>query len=59
MNDLLKFGEPNSKLKKLTKKLKLKLKTFSLPSGWTCPGAKECHSRADRETVKIKAGKHT
>jgi hypothetical protein len=60
MNDnLLKFGEPNSKLKKLAKKLKLKLKTFSLPSGWTCPGAKECHSRADRETGKIKDGKHT
>jgi hypothetical protein len=56
---LLKFGEPNSKLKKLTKKLKLKLKTFSLPSGWTCPAAKECHSRADRETGKIKDGKHT
>ena len=55
----LKFGDPNAKLKKLAKKLKLKLKTFSLPSGWTCPGAKECHSRADRETGKIKDGKHT
>ena len=56
---LLKFGLPNSKLKKLAKKLKLKLKTFSLPSGWTCGGAKECFSRADRETGKIKDGKHT
>jgi hypothetical protein len=58
-NNLLKFGEPNSKLKKLAKKLKLKLKTFSLPSGWTCPGAKDCKSRADRKTGKIKDGKHT
>jgi hypothetical protein len=57
--NLLKFGDPNSKLKKLAKKLKLKLKTFSLPSGWTCGGAKECFSRADRETGKIKDGKHT
>jgi len=57
--NLLKFGEPNAKLKKLAKKLKLKLKTFSLPSGWTCGGAKECFSRADRETGKIKDGKHT
>ena len=57
--NLLKFGEPNAKLKKLAKKLKLKLKTFSLPSGWSCPAAKECYSRADRETGKIKDGKHT
>ena len=56
--NLLKFGQPNSKLKKLAKKLKLKLATFSLPSGWTCPGAKDCHSRADRKTGKIKDGKH-
>ena len=37
MINLLKFGEPNAKLKKLAKKLKLKLKTFSLPAGHTCP----------------------
>ena len=58
-SELLKFGMPNAKLKKLAKKLKLKLKTFSLPSGWTCPGAKDCHSRAHRDTGKIKDGKHT
>jgi hypothetical protein len=57
--NLLKFGEPNAKLKKLAKKLKLKLKTFSLPAGWTCPGAKDCLSRADRETGKIKDGPDT
>ena len=55
----LRFGEPNAKLKALAKRMKMKLKTFSLPSGWTCPAAKECHSRADRDTGKIKDGKHT
>ena len=59
MNNLLKFGEPNAKLKKLAKKLKLKLKTFSLPAGHTCPGAKDCLSRADRETGKIHDGPDT
>jgi len=59
MTNLLKFGEPNAKLKKLAKKLKLKLKTFSLPAGWTCPGAKDCLSRADRETGKIEDGPDT
>tara|TARA_Y100000593_G_scaffold61787_1_gene114440 strand:+ start:3816 stop:4565 length:750 start_codon:yes stop_codon:yes gene_type:complete len=59
MTNLLKFGEPNAKLKKLAKKLKLKLKTFSLPAGWTCPGAKDCLSRADRATGKIKDGPDT
>ena len=59
MTNLLKFGEPNAKLKKLAKKLKLKLKTFSLPAGHTCPGAKDCLSRADRITGKIKDGPAT
>ena len=59
MTNLLKFGEPNAKLKKLAKKLKLKLKTFSLPAGWTCPGAKDCLSRADRITGKIEDGPDT
>jgi hypothetical protein len=56
---LLKFGEPNAKLKKMLKKLSLKLKTFTLPAGHTCPGANECLSRADRETGKIKDGPNT
>jgi hypothetical protein len=59
MTNLLKFGDPNAKLKKLAKKLKLKLKTFSLPAGHTCPGAKDCLSKADRETGKIKDGPDT
>ena len=59
MNDLLKFGNPNSKLKKLIKKLGLTLKTFTLPAGHTCPGAKDCLSRANRETGKIQDGPDT
>ena len=56
---MLTFGNPNAKLKKMLKELKLKLKTFTLPAGWTCPGAKDCLSRADRETGKIKDGPDT
>ena len=59
MNDLLKFGDPNSKLKKMIRKLGLKLKTFTLPAGHTCPAAKDCLSRADRITGKIKDGPDT
>ena len=55
----LKFGDPNAKLKKMLKKLKLKLKTFTLPAGHTCPGAKDCLSRADRATGKVKDGAET
>ena len=55
----LKFGDPNAKLKKMLKKLKLKLKTFTLPAGHTCPGAQDCLSRSDRVTGKVKDGKDT
>tara|TARA_B110001454_G_C12706624_1_gene428875 strand:+ start:1120 stop:1899 length:780 start_codon:yes stop_codon:yes gene_type:complete len=58
-NDTLRFGEPNAKLKKMLKELKLKLKTFTLPAGHTCPGAKDCLSKADPETGKIKDGPDT
>ena len=55
----LRFGDPNAKLKKLIRKLGLTLKTFTLPAGWSCPGAKDCLSRADRETGKITDGPDT
>ncbi len=58
-NNLLKFGDPNAKLKKMLKKLKLKLKTFTLPAGHTCPGAKDCLSKSDRITGKIQDGNET
>ena len=57
--NLLKFGEPNAKLKKMLKKLGLKLKTFTLPAGHTCPGAKDCLSRANKVTGKITDGPDT
>jgi len=63
MKNLLRFGQPNAKLKaleiseyNLTRK---RVATFSLPSGFTCPEAKECLSYANRKTGKIKDGKHT
>ena len=55
----LKFGEPNSKLKKMLKKMRLILKTFTLPAGWSCPAAQDCLSNADRETGKIQDGPDT
>lgn len=59
MKNVLKFGEPNKKLKKMLKELKLKLKTFTLPAGWSCPSAKDCLSRADKKTGKITDGPDT
>ena len=59
MKNLLKFKNANGKLKKMAKKLNLKIKTFTLPSGYTCPGAKDCLSRANRQTGKVKDGPDT
>jgi|TARA_Y100000593_G_scaffold94174_1_gene192019 hypothetical protein len=61
MNDTqtLKFGKPNAKLKKMAKKLGLKLSTFTLPAGYTCPGASDCLAFADRITGKVKDGAKT
>ena len=59
MKNLLKFKDANGKLKKMAKKLGLKLKTFTLPAGYTCPGAKDCLAYADRKTGKVKDGKET
>lgn len=47
----LKFGQGNAKLGVNTA-------IFSLPAGFTCPGALNCLSRADRKTGKLKEGKH-
>lgn len=49
MGALLKFGRGNAYLPK-------RIATFSLPSGWTCPGAQACLSRADRNTGKVTDG---
>ncbi len=59
MENLLKFGDPNAKLKKLIRKMGLTLKTFTLPAGWSCPAAKDCLSKADRVTGKVSDGPDT
>lgn len=48
----LMFGLSNAKLKKRF------INTFSIPSGYACPGAKDCLSKADRGTGKITDGKN-
>lgn len=52
MTELLYFGKGNAKLGK-------QIYTFSIPSGFTCPGALDCLSKANRETGKIVDGKET
>lgn len=46
---LLKFGKGNAKLDEA-------IATFSLPAGYTCPGAQACLARADRSTGKVTDG---
>lgn len=48
-NTLLKFRRGNAKLDKT-------IATFSLPAGWSCPGANLCMAKANRETGKITDG---
>lgn len=50
MNDtpLLKVSDPNAKIDWYS---------FSLPAGWTCPGACQCLAKADRYTGKLQDGK--
>jgi len=47
--NLLVFGKGNAKLDG-------NIQTFSLPSGYSCPGASACLSKADKETGKITDG---
>jgi hypothetical protein len=58
MNSLLKFGKGsnNAKLRKLELKLGRKVYTFSLPAGYTCPGASKCLTKFDRNIGKIVDG---
>lgn len=48
---LLQFGNGNAKLAE-------GIYHFSLLSGWTCPGAKECLAKVDKATGKIIDGVH-
>ena len=53
---LLKFSPPNKKLKKIpTNK---RVYSMSIPSGYSCPQALDCLSKADPLTGKITDGKH-
>lgn len=51
MNKLT-FGKNNAKLGKG----KVDIYTFSLPAGWSCPGALSCLAKADRQTGKLTDG---
>jgi hypothetical protein len=60
MNTTLKFSIVNAKLEALRVALDVKrVYSLSLPSGWTCPGARDCLSKADRVTGKITDGPET
>ena len=59
MKNKLTFSNANAKLVAMAKRLGKTIKSFTLPSGWTCPAAKDCLSKADRETGKIKDGPDT
>lgn len=50
--DKLFFGFGNGKLSK-------SIATFSLPAGWTCPGAQDCLSKFHPDIKKIVDGVHT
>ena len=55
----LTFSQANAKLIAMAKRLGKTIKSFTLPSGWTCPAAKDCLSKANRETGKITDGPDT
>ena len=55
----LTFSNANAKLIAMAKRLGKTIKSFTLPSGWTCPAAKDCLSKANRETGKITDGPDT
>ena len=58
---MLTFTKKNTKLDKLAALTGKKVFAFSLLSGWSCPFAKECHSKVIKVDgkSKIKDGKHT
>ena len=59
----LRFSNDNKKLDKINDWYvpmfgrMARVYSLSLPSGWTCPFAKDCLSKADRETGRITDGK--
>ena len=59
MKPTLTFSNANAKLVAMAKRLGQTIKSFTLPSGWTCPAAKDCLSKANKETGKITDGPDT
>lgn len=57
--DKLTFGKAKNNNKLFANKFADVLFTFSLPSGYTCPGARECLARANRTTGKLTDGPDT
>jgi hypothetical protein len=62
-DQFLTFGFHNGKLKKSVQISDvpegIDIWTFSLPAGWTCPGAKDCLARVPRDGGKIQDGPET
>ena len=58
---MLQFSKPNSKLRKLQDKIKKKVYSFDLLSGWTCPNADKCKSRVYQTDagLRVKDGPNT
>lgn len=54
----VKYDESKLYFSRGNAKLSNDIAIFSLPAGWTCPGAKDCMARADKETGAITDGKH-
>ena len=56
---MLKFSSKNAKLERINEwtDKKQTIYSFSLPSGYTCPGALDCRSFANKNTGKIIDGK--
>ena len=50
---MLKFSRNNRKLAKLSGYKRGEVVSFSLPSGWTCPAARDCKARYNPVTCKI------
>jgi hypothetical protein len=57
MQNLLKFGRTNDKLKKLEARLGKRLYTISLKAGYSCPGANLCFAKYDAKQKTVIDGK--
>lgn len=62
---IVKFQPANAKVKRLADQIAVEtgkrphIYGFSLPAGWACPGARDCLSKAHRQSGKLKDGPET